>query len=205
MDARATTEQTRARVKALLAQQAPAADSGAAVEAAALRLAEELQREVQASTTRVERERRELLARLADDEPGQVFTTSLTDRAYRSADPGRAVDAARQLLRRLGIPQYLPASARAQLSLLLYAGPFVPQLASRGMLLRLRSETRDVVLDADPDSVREHLARRADEGVRVNLNYLGEAVLGEAAAAARCEEYLALLARPEVQAISVKL
>jgi RHH-type proline utilization regulon transcriptional repressor/proline dehydrogenase/delta 1-pyrroline-5-carboxylate dehydrogenase len=206
---RATSEVT-SRVRALLAELS-AADSAAAggeeaaLESSALRLAEELQAAVEGQTSRSERGRRELLARLAEDPAGQTFTTSLTDRAYRSHDPTRVVDAARQLLRRLGVPSYLAPGGRAQLRLLLHAGPFVPALAAGGMLRRLRSETREVVLDAAPDAVREHLEQRYTEGVRVNLNYLGEAVLGERAAATRCDEYLALLARPEVRAISVKL
>lgn len=218
-----TTTEPAERVRALLetlrhesAARAPIAhaspeietqsrDDTALIERASVALAEELAHDVERETKRSERSRHALLARLAADPAGQAFTTSLTDRAYRSRESGRIVDVARQLLRRLGVPAYLPAAARAQLKLLLHAGPFVPELAARGLLHRLRSETRDVVLDAAPDAVREHLAKRYAEGVRVNLNYLGEAVLGERAAAVRCDEYLALLARPEVHAISVKL
>jgi RHH-type proline utilization regulon transcriptional repressor/proline dehydrogenase/delta 1-pyrroline-5-carboxylate dehydrogenase len=204
-----TTTEPAERVRALLAAAhshgSASASSNPVIESASVTLAEELAREVARETTRSERSRYELLARLGEDPAGQTFTTSLTDRAYRSRDRGRVVDVARQLLRRLGVPGYLPAPARAQLKLLLHAGPFVPQLAAKGLLHRLRSETRDVVLDASPDEVRQHLAERYAQGVRVNLNYLGEAVLGERAAAVRCEEYLALLARPEVRAISVKL
>src|SRR5262245_34113256 len=50
-----------------------------------------------------ERAREAQLARLMDDDAGQAFTTLLTDRVYRSRNPARVVDAARQLLRALGI------------------------------------------------------------------------------------------------------
>jgi RHH-type proline utilization regulon transcriptional repressor/proline dehydrogenase/delta 1-pyrroline-5-carboxylate dehydrogenase len=210
-----TTIEPAERVRALLETlrdadaspkvEAQTRDDSGLIERASVALAEELARDVERETRRSERSRHALLARLAGDRAGQAFTTSLTDRAYRSRDSGRIVDVARQLLRQLGIPGYLPAAARAQLKLLLHAGPFVPGLASRGMLHRLRSETRDVVLDASPEAVRAHLTERYAQGVRVNLNYLGEAVLGERAAAVRCDQYLALLARPEVRAISVKL
>src|SRR5262245_49323414 len=73
-----------------------------------------------------ERARAALLARLMHDENGQAFTTLLTDRVYRSRDPARVVDAARQLLRALGLPRYLPLPARAQLRALLHVGPFAP-------------------------------------------------------------------------------
>ncbi|HET8936085.1 MAG TPA: hypothetical protein VFN67_21715, partial [Polyangiales bacterium] len=70
-------------------------------------------------TTHEERKRTALLARMMTDLPGQVFTTCLTDRAYRSREPARVVDTARQLLRTLGVPSYLPAEARALLHVFL--------------------------------------------------------------------------------------
>jgi RHH-type transcriptional regulator, proline utilization regulon repressor / proline dehydrogenase / delta 1-pyrroline-5-carboxylate dehydrogenase len=156
-------------------------------------------------TTSEERKRTSLLARMMNDLAGQVFTTCLTDRAYRSREPARVVDTARQLLRTLGVPQYLPAEARALLHVFLRAGPFAPQLAAEGMRSRLRKETRGVVLSAEEPMLTQYLAARREQGVDVNLNYLGEAVLGEAEAEARIASYEALLARPDVQAISIKL
>ncbi|HEX4351560.1 MAG TPA: bifunctional proline dehydrogenase/L-glutamate gamma-semialdehyde dehydrogenase, partial [Polyangiales bacterium] len=175
------------------------------IETATIAVAEALLAQVDAERSASELERERLLARLMRDEAGQTFTTSLTDRAFRSHDDSTIVDAARQLLRRLGVPRYLPAAARGQLQLLLRAGPFVPRLAARGVLKRLREETSHVVFPAEEPALSEHLELRRHEGARVNLNYLGEAVLGEDEATERCDGYVALLARPDVEAISVKL
>jgi RHH-type proline utilization regulon transcriptional repressor/proline dehydrogenase/delta 1-pyrroline-5-carboxylate dehydrogenase len=168
-------------------------------------LARSLLQESHTLRSHSERKRERLLGRLMADTTGQAFTTCLTDRAYRSQNPERIVTVARQLLRDLGVPSYLPAEARALLHLLLRAGPFAPQLAARGVLQRLHAETRTVVLSAQEPDLREHLARRRAEGAAVNLNYLGEAVLGEREAEARCRAYASLLARSDVQAISIKL
>ncbi|HEY2733071.1 MAG TPA: hypothetical protein VGI70_03760, partial [Polyangiales bacterium] len=175
------------------------------LERATVEIAQALLARVDAERSASELEREQLLARLMHDETGQTFTTSLTDRAFRSRDDSAIVDAARQLLRRLGVPRYLPVAARGQLQLLLRAGPFVPRLAARGVLKRLREETAHVVFPAEEPALSEHLELRRREGARVNLNYLGEAVLGEDEAAKRCAAYVALLARPDVEAISVKL
>src|SRR5688500_1199792 len=152
-----------------------------------------------------ERERRELLRGLMNDPVGQAFTTLFTDRVFRDPRPSSVVDSARQLLRALGVPQSLPGWARLQMTALLRLGPFVPVLAARGVLGKLREETAAVVLSADGDAMPRYLARRRAEGVRVNLNLLGEAVLGEREAEHRMLEYLDLLTRPEVDAISVKV
>lgn len=152
-----------------------------------------------------ERERAAILARLMGDVDGQVFTTLLADRVFRSQDPQRVVDAARHLLRRLGVPRYLPAGARLALQGLLRVGPFAPKTAAAGMLNRLRQESEHVVLPARDPALADYLARRAAEGVRINLNHLGEAVLGEEEAARRVQDYVELLSRPDVEAISVKV
>src|SRR6185369_12233522 len=96
-----------------------------------------------------ERARAELLSRLMADERGQAFTTLLTDRVYRSRDPSRVVDAARNLLRRIGLPSYLPRTAQLQMRALLHVGPFAPGAAASGMLKRLRQESQHVVLPAE--------------------------------------------------------
>ncbi len=168
-------------------------------------LAGSLLEAVEHEKTAVERKHAALLARLMMDRDGQVFTTLLTDRVYRSAASERVVDQARYLLRAIGIPQYLPIVARAQLQLLLRAGPFLPEPAARGVLRELREQTKGVVFSSEPSALGKHLALRRDAGVHVNLNQLGEAVLGEREASHKLHQYLGLLARPDVEAISIKL
>src|SRR5690242_10073392 len=89
--------------------------SDAELEHASVELARMLLARANEGRSRAERKQQELLARLMHDQAGQTFTTCLTDRVYRSRDPALVVDVARQLLRTLGVPRYLPADARAQL------------------------------------------------------------------------------------------
>src|SRR5690348_883317 len=69
-------------------------------------LAEQLQRASEQLQSRRERTRAALLARMLADPSGHVLTLLLTDRAYRSQEPARVVDSARQLLRGLGMPLF---------------------------------------------------------------------------------------------------
>src|SRR5690606_24283265 len=50
-----------------------------------------------------------------------------------------------------------------------------------------------------------HLARTRAAGYALNVNLLGEAVLGEAEADARLERTIALVRRPDVDYVSVKV
>ena len=62
-----------------------------------------------------------------------------------------------------------------------------------------------MILPGEEEDLRRYLAERRQAGIRLNLNLLGEAILGEAEAGRRLEAYLALLARDDVEYISVKV
>ena len=70
---------------------------------------------------------------------------------------------------------------------------------------KMQQETANVVLPAEEEHLRAHLRKRWEEGVRMNVNYLGEALLGEKEAERRLKMYLQALQRPEIEVISVKI
>ncbi len=69
----------------------------------------------------------------------------------------------------------------------------------------MRQETANVILPAEPDMLRAHLRARRTEGMRMNVNLLGESLLGEREAQRRLDAYLALLKLPEIECVSVKI
>ncbi len=160
---------------------------------------------MQQLSSRKERRRDEQLARMMNDQPGQAFTTALTDRAYRSSDPRRALDQASYLLERLGPPAYLSALEQFGLGALKAVGALAPNLSAGAMLQRIRQETSDYILPAAKDELKQYLRRRSQQNCQVNVNNLGEEVLSEAEAERRVQTYIELLRRPEVSTISVKI
>jgi RHH-type proline utilization regulon transcriptional repressor/proline dehydrogenase/delta 1-pyrroline-5-carboxylate dehydrogenase len=84
-------------------------------------------------------------------------------------------------------------------------GQYLPAVVVPPVIARLRQETRSVILPAEEGDLRRYLQKRRQSGTRLNLNQLGEAILGEAEAERRMNAYLALLARPDVEYISVKV
>ena len=67
----------------------------------------------------------------------------------------------------------------------------------------VRRETAPIIIGEE--RLEDHLERRRRDGVRVNLNHLGEAILGEQEAAKRLQVYLDDLANPAIGCISVKI
>lgn len=83
--------------------------------------------------------------------------------------------------------------------------PIAPSMVMALVTTRLRRELSTLVLPAEPGPLRRHLERRRAQGMPCNVNLLGEAVLGEGQATARARQVESLLARPEVECVSVKL
>ncbi len=152
-----------------------------------------------------DRSRARMLSRLMRDPYGQALTTALTDRLYRSASAARIVDEVAHLISRFGLPQYMQPLERAGLWGVRPLSRVAPKLLAKAIADRVRSETRAVLLPADSSSLGKHVAARHREAVRINVNQLGEALLGEEDAEARVKKYAALAAQGQVDAISVKV
>src|SRR5262249_37353725 len=105
----------------------------------------------------------------------------------------------------LGVPRSLPTWDRLQLRALQAFGTAVPELTARAVRHRIYQDAAPYLAPAEPRALGAFLAERALQGLRVNVNHLGEQVLGGSDAERYLETSLALLARPEVDTISVKL
>ena len=82
--------------------------------------------------------------------------------------------------------------------------PLLPGVVMPLAIERMRQLVGPLVVDADPAKMAAHLGRRRDEGFRLNVNQLGEAVLGENEAQRRWDKADALLDDPNVDYVSVK-
>ena len=70
---------------------------------------------------------------------------------------------------------------------------------------QMRRQTAAVILPAEPETLLPHLRDRYAEGVRMNVNFLGEAILGEEEARHRLLLNLQGLQSAEVEVISIKI
>src|SRR5712692_6491597 len=171
----------------------------------AVELAEALLREARAQQTAEEYAQARKLARMMADPHGKELTIALADQAFRSRRPERIADQLAYLLDRYGVPQYMDWWERVALLLGGAMAHYLPSLVVPPIVARLRQETQNVILPGEEEDLRSYLEERRRAGVRLNLNQLGEAILGESEAARRLEAYLVLLARDDVEYISVKV
>ncbi|HEX7859016.1 MAG TPA: bifunctional proline dehydrogenase/L-glutamate gamma-semialdehyde dehydrogenase [Verrucomicrobiae bacterium] len=172
---------------------------------AAVELAKELQGRAAELQTPHERRQQRELDRMLQNPGDKVTLVQLTDQAFRSKAAWRTAEHLTHLLDVQGVPRFFSPLDRTLLRGFQTFGAWLPGVAVPLVKEHMQQETANVVLPAEHDLLSEHLARRQREGVRMNLNLLGEAVLGEAEAGRRLERCLEALQLPEVEVLSVKI
>ena len=170
-----------------------------------LALAERWQNRATALLTHEERIIQQRLMRLLNHPTDKAALTRLIDQSFRSSDNRRVADQVCWLLKKFGIPAYFPFSERLLAQLFLAAGQIFPEWAVPRMIEKMRSDSSRTIIHGEPDAFRAHMEKRKSEGVRMNINHLGEALLGEEEALRRLARYVETLESEEVEYISVKI
>ena len=119
--------------------------------------------------------------------------------------PHRAADQVIHILDVQGVPRFFSTLDRTLLKGFQSFGAYLPGVDMPFVKEKMQHETANVVFPAEETLLRDYLQQRWEEGVRMNLNYLGEALLGERDAQRQLKAYLQALQRPEIEVISVKI
>ncbi len=201
MTAPTLTRQAHARLTAVKRQNVT--DDEIALEA--VKLAADLLLDAQSRQNRKEKAQQAKIAGMMTDPNGKMMTMAMSDQAFRSHNPRRIADQVKYLVDKYGVPHYFANWEQMSLQLGSVMGQYLPQIVVPFIVAKLRAETKSVILPGEEDDLREYLTKRRASGTRLNLNQLGEAILGEEEAARRFAAYLELLARPDVEYISVKI
>lgn len=172
---------------------------------AAIALAAELLDKATRGQRRSEKAQARQMARLMDDMAGKAFTFAMADQVFRAPTAAREGKRFRDLIEEYGVPVYLPLAARIAMRMGELASNVVPEIVMPLVAEKMRSESAAVILPAEESKLRKHLAARRKAGMRMNLNQLGEAVLGEEEAGNRLAANLARLSEPDIDYISVKI
>lgn len=161
----------------------------------------------EASRTMTSREKalQEQLARLMEDPIGKAFTAAMTDECFRSADHWRIADQMIHLLTQFGVPQYLDWIKKAELYTFRALGASAAKFLVPIATAALRKETSKVILPGESEPLNHHILERKAQGVQLNFNHLGEAILSESEAKSRLQTYLSDLKNPNIDYISVKI
>ncbi|WAC67435.1 proline dehydrogenase family protein [Agrococcus sp. SL85] len=145
----------------------------------------------------------ERLAGLLKDPHGLDFAIGFVDKVVRPEDPRVSARNFEALSR--DIPGFLDWYLKLGISLGGGVGLIAPRLVIPIAKRAMREMVSHLVIDATPARLGRPLAKLRADGTRLNINLLGEAVLGEEEAAGRLAGTTELLQRPDVDYVSIKV
>ena len=158
-----------------------------------------------ASESRREYSTARRLADVVSDRPGTAFAMRFVDRVVRPEDPAVSARQLASLVAEAELPAFLSPVDRLLLRAGARLGPTFPGIVMPIARRRMRALVGHLVVDSKPERLAAHLQTRAAAGYSLNVNMLGEAVLGDAEALRRRQEVLRSLAQPDVDYVSVKV
>jgi RHH-type proline utilization regulon transcriptional repressor/proline dehydrogenase/delta 1-pyrroline-5-carboxylate dehydrogenase len=169
---------------------------------------------VDAAARRRPAERRQAarMSRLLGDPEGRAAILAMTDEVLRIRDARRAAAVLSEITRRGRNPladwraaPWLDPLDRAAFVAGGRLGSWLPGVVVPAVRRRVQGEMSGVILPAAERRLARHAASRRRQGIRLNINVLGEAVLGEDEAERRLEAVLDVMNRPSVDYVSVKI
>ena len=145
----------------------------------------------------------EQLAEVLKDPNGLEFAVGFVDGVIRPEDLGVAAANLRRLTGKTPafLPWYMRYAVKLGGMLAMVAPSLVIPLARRV----LRMMVSHLIIDASDAKLGKSIAKIKKEGINLNVNLLGEAILGEGEAARRLAGTAELLARDDVDYVSIKV
>ena len=143
------------------------------------------------------------LAGVLKDPDGLAFTVGFVDGVIRPEDHSVAARNLRAIAPK--VPGFLPWYMRSAVRVGAAVAPVLPRIVIPIARRVLREMVGHLIIDASDARLGRSISRIRRDGVRLNVNLLGEAVLGDHEAERRLDGTIRLLERPDVDYVSIKV
>ncbi len=167
--------------------------------------AEKWQNRANELLSREEKGLQEQMRRLLTRPRDKIVLARLIDQSFRSHDPARVADQLGSILKEYGTPDFFSRFEKILLQMFMDVARHIPRLTVPRFIEKMRESSSRAIIPGEPEALSAYLKKRRKQGVRVNVNHLGEAVLGEKEALRRLDHYVDDLENPEIEYVSVKI
>ena len=171
----------------------------------AIALAETWQNRANRLLTSEEKGIAEQMMRLLTHPMDKVILTKMIDQSFRAHNPARVADQINSLLRKYGVPDFFSSVDKLLVQMFLGLGRYIPSISIPKMIDKMRHDSSRAIIPGEADELNAHLQKRKKQGVQMNINHLGEALLGETETLLRLDTYINDLKNPEIECISIKI
>ena len=163
------------------------------------------QQSISISREKSEQKLHEMMRRMLEDPINKVFLIELLDQSFRSNDSKRVANQLEYIFKTYGKTELFSQLEQLLLWGFRHVGVFFPKFSIPLFIKYLRNDINTIVIKGESKALSRHLKYRKGEGTRVNINLIGEAVLGENEARERIQKYKKALENPDIDYISVKI
>ena len=153
---------------------------------------------------RYDRASRKRFTRLFKDPKAISVTVSLTDEVMRISSAKDSVRILRNAAKDASIAGFGLINTFG-LKLIALVSRVLPRPVLFAVHTQVKLLSKGIILPAESKQLARQIKKRGKKGIRLNINVLGEAVLGEAEANERFERVVQMMKRSEVDYVSVKL
>jgi RHH-type proline utilization regulon transcriptional repressor/proline dehydrogenase/delta 1-pyrroline-5-carboxylate dehydrogenase len=171
----------------------------------ALDLAETWQNRANALLTREEKALQKQMDLFLNNPRDKVVMAALIDQSFRSEYPERVADQINFLMHTYGVPRFFSSADKLLMQIFLGIGRHFPHVSVPRFIGKVRDDSSRSVIPGEKKVLEDHLEMRRRDGVIMNINHLGEAVLGEEEVLTRLSTYVKDLKSPHIEYISVKI
>jgi len=170
-----------------------------------VQLAAQWQKRANELLTQEEKYIQDQLKRLLTNPHDKVLLTKMIDQSFRSKDPKRIADQLSNLMEEEGVPEFLSRVEKLFVQMFMGFGKHFSSVAVPTMIKQMRAGSSRAIIPGEHIELHKHLKKRKEQGIRMNINHLGEAVLGEKESATRLKTYISDMEDPHVEYISIKI
>ncbi|WP_104721443.1 bifunctional proline dehydrogenase/L-glutamate gamma-semialdehyde dehydrogenase [Helicobacter mesocricetorum] len=172
----------------------------------ALALAEELQNKIQQHLSKEEKDFHHKMQKLLNNPTNKAMLIELLDRSFRSQEKTATFDLIEHTLKKYGIADFFSAFEKFLLFSFLNFGKFIPNISVPFFISQLRKDTKNMVLDANKATLEKHIrTRKSKNHITLNINLIGEEVLGEIESSLRLKKYEEAIKSNYITYISIKI
>lgn len=163
------------------------------------------QAEIDKSRESSEKKFHEIMQRMLKNPVNKVFLIELLDQSFRSNNPRRIANQLEYIFSKYNGTDIFSDFEELLVWSFRHIGIYMPDISVDLFIRYLRNDISAIVLKGEDGPLNKHLKKRKEEGTRVNINIIGEMVLGEDEASSRVKKYIKALKNPHIDYISIKI
>ena len=163
------------------------------------------QSEIDKSREQREKKFHEIMQKMLKNPMNKIFLIELLDQSFRAHDSNRIANQLEYIFSKYKDTDIFTDFEQLLVWSFRHIGIYMPDTSVELFIKYLRQDISQIVIKGEDKALNKHLQKRREEHTRVNINIIGEMVLGEKEAEARIQKYINALKNPQIDYISIKI